>query len=147
MTDLQLPRRTFSAVLDELIPARDESLPGAGSLGVGSWVEARLGVATSLVADGLTALDALARERKVAGFSELPVEQRAQLLREVAASHPGFVESLLFHTYTGYYQNSRVVEALGLEPRPPHPQGYPLEAGDLGRLAAVRRRGKLYRDC
>ena len=46
----------------------------------------------------------------------------------------------------GYYQNPAVVTALGLEPRPPHPDGYELEPGDLGLLADVRKSGKLYRD-
>ena len=67
-------------------------------------------------------------------------------MREVGASHPGFVESLVFHTYNGYYQNPAVTVAIGLEARPPHPVGYELEPGDLGLLDAVRRREKLYRD-
>jgi hypothetical protein len=46
-----------------------------------------------------------------------------------------------------YYQAPRVVEALGLEARPPHPKGYEVELGDLTLLDEVRRRGKLYRDC
>ena len=36
--------------------------------------------------------------------------------------------------------------ALGLEPRPPHPDGDELAPGDLGLLADVRKSGKLYRD-
>ena len=139
-------QRTLSAVLDELIPARDEEIPGAGSLGIGAFVETQLGDASSLAASGLTALDARARDRGAADFADLSTEERAPLLDEVAAQHPGFVESLFFHACMGYYQNPAVVTALGLEPRPPHPDGYELEPGDLGLLADVRKSGKLYRD-
>ncbi len=72
--------------------------------------------------------------------------ERAALVGEVAASHPGFVELLVFHTYSGYYQNPRVSVAIGLAARPPYPSGYELESGDLGLLDAVRKRTKLYRE-
>ena len=51
------------------------------------------------------------------------------------------------HTYTGYYQHPRVLEALGLETRPPHPTGYPTIEGDLTLLDAVRGRARMYREC
>ncbi len=146
MSDDLWLQHTLSAVLDTLIPARDPSLPGAGTLGVGAYVEEKLRDSASLVTSGLAALDVLARDGGAADFAELPLEKRAPLLGEVATDHPGFVENLVFHTYTGYYQNPRVVVALGLEPRPPHPQGYELELGDLGLLDAVRKRTKFYRD-
>ena len=141
-----LPQEIFNAVLDTLIPARDESLPGAGSLGIGASVEPKLGGFVRLVAAALAALDALARERSGVPFAQLPVEERAPLVGEVDASHPGFVESLVYNAYTGYYQDPRVAVALGLKSEPPHPGGYELEMGDLGLLAAVRRREKLYRE-
>ena len=40
----------------------------------------------------------------------------------------------------------KVLEGLGLEPRPPFPQGYTLEPGDLSALERVRARGQLWRD-
>jgi hypothetical protein len=146
MTDDLLPQATFNAVLDELIPARDATLPGAGSLGIGAYVQEKLDAAIPLVASGLAALDALAQKHGAGGFVDLPTEERASLVSEVGASHPGFIESLIFHVYTGYYQHPRVAVAIGQEPRPPHPDGYPLEAGNLGLLDAVRKREKLYRD-
>lgn len=138
---------TLASVLDEIIPARgDGLLPGAGALGIADYVRERLGEAGAVIAAGLSALDQRAAGRGAASFGALPGEARARLLNEVAAGHPGFLECLIFHTYAGYYQQERVVEALGLEPRPPHPEGYELEPGDLSRLDAVRARSKLYRD-
>ncbi len=146
MNEDSLPEPVFSAVLDELIPARDSSLPGAGALGLGATVESRLGAAVALVASGLAALDALANTRKARDFVDLPREVRVELLREVAASHLGFVENLIVHLYSAYYQHPRVIEAIGLENRPPYPDGYELESGDLGLLDLVRERARLYRD-
>ncbi|MBW2421934.1 MAG: gluconate 2-dehydrogenase subunit 3 family protein [Deltaproteobacteria bacterium] len=140
-------QRTLAAVLDEIIPAsRDGALPGAGALGVGVYVEERLGTAAEAVTAGLAALEELAMGRGAAGFCAAAREDRLPLLNEVSESHPGLLGSLIFHGYGGYYQDPRVVEALGLEARPPHPKGYELESGDLGLLDAVRARPKLYRD-
>jgi hypothetical protein len=50
------------------------------------------------------------------------------------------------HTYAGYYQHPRVMSALGLAPRPPHPLGYEMGADDLSLLDPVRRRAKMYRE-
>ena len=65
-----------------------------------------------------------------------------QLLNE-----QGFVLPLTFHAFIGYYQHPRVVEALGLEARPPHPQGYQVAPNDLTLLDGVRRGPKRYREC
>jgi len=146
MTENSLAEPVFSAVLDTLIPPRDAELPGAGALGLGAYVEERLGAGVALVAAGLEAVEALARERGTGAFADLPEESRAGLLTEAAGAHPGFAESLLFHLYTGYYLHPRVVEALGLESRPPHPGGYELERGDLDLLDPVRERTRFFRE-
>jgi hypothetical protein len=146
MTDDLLPERTLSALLDELIPARDASLPGAGSLGVGEIIESTLADATPLVATGLAALDAQARDRGAADFADLRPEERATLVAEVGAAQPGFIELMVYHAYCGYYQNPRVAVAIGLKSEPPYPGGYELELGDLGLLDRVRQREKMYRE-
>jgi len=146
MTDLDSLRPTLDAVLDELIPARGDGLPGAGGLGIGAHVVAKLGDAAPFVAAGLAACDAQARERGAEGFAALPAAERRPLLERLAVEREGFLQSLVFHTYTGYYQHPRVAEAIGIPGRPPYPDGYELEAGDLGPLARVRERGKRYRE-
>jgi hypothetical protein len=137
-------RATLSSVLDEIIPpSEDGRLPGAGALGLAGSVEGFLQRTPGAVAGLARALDALGAER----FATLVGAPRTQALNDFAAKHPGFVPGLLAPTYVRYYQEPRVHEALGLEPRPPHPKGHVLEAGDLSGLEAVRRRGKIYREC
>jgi hypothetical protein len=146
MSETLLPAAAFGAVLDLLIPARGALLPGAGALGLGAYVEPRLGDAKAVVAAALAALDERVREGGGEDFAGLASAPGAELLQEVAGAHPGFLESLIFHLYSGYYQHPRVVESIGLEARPPFPDGYPLEKGDLGLLDGVRRRPRLYRE-
>ena len=100
-----------------------------------------------VIAQGLSALDELAAGRGARCFAELSGQEKRDVLNELATTQPAFLPGLIFQTYVGYYQNARVVEALGLEARPPYPKGYDLELGDLTLLDAVRQRTKLYREC
>ena len=95
----------------------------------------------------LDALDARARERGAGAFAALTDADRELVLNEYSAADPGFLPGLVFQTYCAYYQSARVVSALGVEPRPPYPLGYPLEQPDLDALLEpVRAREKLYRE-
>jgi len=139
-------KRTLASVLDEIIPPSDDGrFPGAGELELAGYVEDALRTTPdlrSMITQGLSDLDKLARSRNVPHFAALAREDKVQLLNEQV-----FVLPLTFHAYAGYYQNARVLAALGLEARPPHPKGYEMEPNDLTLLDAVRRRPKQYREC
>ena len=138
--------RVLASVLDEIIPPSDDGrLPGAGRLGLARYIDEALEKTPdlrSMIAQGLSDLDSQARSRNASGFAALSREDKLQLLNAW-----GFVLPLTLHTFTGYYQHPRVVEALGLEARPPHPKGYEMEPNDLSLLDQVRQRPKLYREC
>jgi hypothetical protein len=148
MTDVET--QTLRAVLDELIPpSADGELPGAGGLGleahVAAWIE-RMPALGSAVASGLAAIAAAAETRAAGGFVALDRDARLAVLRAVEAAEPAFLPALTFLAYTGYYHQAPVLEALGVEPRPPHPQGYEIPPSDLDALLApVRERGAGYR--
>ena len=135
-----------SAVLDTIIPpSEDGRMPGAGQLGLGDTVREETGALWPTLVEGMEALDQRARDSGPSGFVELDLDQRSEYLTASAESHPGLVPGLVFYVYTAYYRNPVVVEALGLEARPPYPLGYSLDAGDLELLEPVRRRAPFYR--
>ena len=142
--------RTLTCVLDLLIPpSGDGRMPGAGEVGIGARIDQltqRDPGLRAVVAAGVAALDAHARAAGASVFAALAGDARLAALHEVAAAQPGFVPSLIFHTYAGYYQEGRVLQGLGLEARPPFPAGHQLDPFDAALLDPVRRRAKLYRD-
>ena len=142
--------RTLAALLDEVIPpSGDGRLPGAGELGIGGYIEEALQgapLSRAVLAEGLALIGELANQRNPGGFAALSSPEGLELLNEVTSRQPGFLPNVIFHTYAGYYRNGRVMEALGLEPRPPHPKGYEVEPDDLTLLEQVRQRPKLYRE-
>ena len=144
-------RQTLSHALDQIIPPDpDRGRPGAGELGLAAYVDAALDampLVKEMVVQSLAALDDLARRRSGRRLDDLPLEERVAILDQLAAGEHAFPPVLVLHTYAGYYQHPRVLEALGLEPRPPHPAGYATIEGDLTLLDAVRRRARMYREC
>ena len=137
-------------LLDEIIPpSADGRLPGAGGLDLTGHI-ARTVRQTPMLAPvveyGLSAIAELAGTRSPGGWAGLSRAERSALFAEFAAGDQLFMPALLFLAYSGYYQHPRVVEALGLEARPPHPKGYAMEPFDTTLLDAVGRRGKIYRD-
>ena len=142
--------RSLAAVLDELIPPEPASgLPGAGALGLVDAIAAAIVKTPDLepaVVEGLAGLDALARSRGADGFAAVAPADRAGLLDENALRQPAFLPGLIFHCFVGYYEHPQVMEALGLEGRPPHPKGYDMEPTDFSLLDAVRRRPPLFRE-
>ena len=137
------------ALLDEVIPpSRDGRLPGAGGLGLVEHVARTVRQTPMLrpvVEYGLTAIAEQAASRHPDGWGALSRDQRSELLLTFAAGDQFFLPAFLFLAYSGYYQHPRVIEALGLEARAPHPVGYEMDAGDFSLLDAVRRRGSIRR--
>ena len=138
---------TLSAVLDTLIPpSRERGLPGAGALGLAQHLRDAVPELSALVDPALAELDARARESDAAGFAALTLEARHAALCELSERQPALLPGLLFQTYRAYYSHPTVLSALGVPPRPPHPEGYEIGADDLSLLENVRSRRKLYRD-
>ena len=143
---MEIDSPLMAAVLDTIIPPSEEGgMPGAGRLDLGETMREAAGDVWPILAEGMRALDERARDTGGTGFAELDLDERSELLGRSTESHPALLPSLVFHTYTAYYRNPVVVEALGLEARPPYPLGYTLEAGNPDLLEPVRRREPFYR--
>ena len=108
-------RELLDAVLDRIIPPQ-EGRPGAGSLGIGDFVE---GVAvgepglTRMFVHGLSAIEIAAAERGPDGFAALSDEAKDEALRVVEQSNANFFEQLVLQVYNGYYTNLTVFESIG----------------------------------
>jgi len=142
--------RLLTGLLDAILPESPNGrLPGAGALGLADHV-ARMVEKTPMlrpvVAYGLSTLADLARRRAPGGWDALSREERTAVVEQLTAEDQFFLPAFLFLAYSGYYTDPRVVAALGLEARPPHPAGYAMEPDDLSILDPVRRRGRMYRD-
>ena len=140
--------RLLAQVLDAIIPPGEGGVqPGAGEIGLGEILQQKAPALVPVLKEGLTALKREMESRQWLDFSGLAPEMKRSLLEATGAEHPGFFPGLLFPTYANYYQQPRVLEALGLEPRTPYPLGYDLEPGDLELLEPVRNRPPFYRRC
>jgi hypothetical protein len=135
-------RDNLRAVAAMIIPASSEyKVPGADDAAVQADIIATLGRDTALVS---AALDHLAR---LAGkpLSELDAERREVVAKEFRASGGAPAATLTRVVLQCYYRDDRVLRSLGLELRPPFPQGYVLEQGDWSLLDLVKKRAPTLR--
>ncbi len=134
-------------VLDMIVPpGPDGRLPGASQVGVPAHLMAWAPQLMPVLAAELDRLTDESRRRHSCDFTALQAAQRQALVDAIRGVEPGFMRPLALETVTRYYQDDRVLAALEEPLRAPYPQGYQVLQGDLGLLAPVRRRGKMYRD-
>ena len=135
-------RELLDAVLDRIIPAQ-ESRPGAGSLGIGDFVESvavgEPGL-TRMFVQGLASIEIAAAERGPDGFASLSNEAKDDALRAVETSNGDFFNQLVLQVYNGYYTNLTVFDAIGYSLSLPPESGAKLELLDEALLEAQRQR-------
>ena len=128
-------QRTFVAILDMIIPASDDGrFPSAADQ------------LLDTVRNELDRLNAVSEDLYGVAFGDAGETHRQGLLDEIRGAEPQFLGGLALQTVTLYYQDDRVMEAIGMEARPPFPKGYEVVAGELSLLDPVRARGQVYRD-
>jgi len=140
-----LPQRVLLAVLMEMmIPASDE-FPSAADPKIFARALERLSGNQAVVAAGLAAIEDLAKAKRGVAFAELDGPERIDLIDELKVTEPLFTQILQAQVISGYYQDDRVLQALGLPTRSPHPGGYDIGATDWSLLDPVRKREPFYR--
>jgi hypothetical protein len=125
-----------------IVPASEQyGVPGADDATIQADILATLGRDTELVHE---ALDHLAR---LAGMplANLDETAREAVARQFRASGGAAAATLTRVVLQCYYRDDRVLRSLGLELRPPFPQGYALEQGDWSLLDPVRARPLMWR--
>jgi hypothetical protein len=140
-------QRTFVAILDMIIPASDDGrFPSAADMDVLGYIAKTDPQLLDTVRTELDQLNAVSEDLYGVVFGDAGETHRQGLLDEKRGAEPQFLGGLALQTVTLYYQDDRVMEAIGMEARPPFPKGYEVVAGDLSLLDPVRARGQVYRD-
>jgi hypothetical protein len=78
-------------------------------------------------------------------FAELEPARRAEVATQFHEVGGAALTALVRVVLLCYYRDDRVMRSLGLEPRPPFPQGHVVEQGDWSLLDPVRARPPMYR--
>ncbi|TMK39378.1 MAG: hypothetical protein E6G70_29070 [Alphaproteobacteria bacterium] len=131
--------RSFAAMI---IPDSAEyKVPGADDPKIQADIVATLGRDTEPVRE---ALDHLAR---LAGqpLAGLDPARRETVAKEFRNSGGAAAATLIRVVLQCYYRDDRVLRSLGLELRPPFPEGYTLEQGDWSLLDPVKARPAMWR--
>ena len=140
-------QRTFGAILDMIIPASgDGRFPSAAETDVLGYVAKTDPKLLETVRIELDRLNTMSENLHGLVFGDAHETVRQELLDEIRGKEPQFLRGLALQTVTCYYQDDRVMEAIGMEARPPFPKGYEVVAGDLSLLDPVRARGQVYLD-
>jgi hypothetical protein len=121
-------------------------VPGADDETILSDILSTARLHAELVKEGLQALDASARQRHEASFASLDQDGCMSIVGDFQQTLPRFLHALTSITLQCYYRDARVMESLGMEARPPFPNGFELEEGDWSLLDPVRQRGRIWRD-
>ena len=134
-------------VLNRIIPASGK-MPGAGEIAV-DYLDQVVGSSPRLkriFANGVSRIEVGADRVYSQDFLGLSGEQMDAVLRQVEADEEEFFDLLVRHTYNGYYTDGRIIELLGLEARPPQPQGHRVDQGIITLIENVKNRGIAYRE-
>jgi hypothetical protein len=126
-----------------MVPASAEyGVPGADDEAIFADIICSLGRDRDAVRTAL----ALLREIAGGDFAGLDAARAAAAAMTLLAREGPVVTALGRAVLQCYYRDDRVMRALGVEPRPPYPQGRVLEPGDWSLLDAVRGRPRMWRD-
>jgi hypothetical protein len=127
----------LTSVLNRLIPAT-ETMPGAGDVGVGRFIDDVLVDAPHLRRPILDVLQALQTDAAAGATSGGQMDAR---LSAIEREHREKFDVLLQATYTGYYSHPQVLKAIGWVE-----SDKPADWFDTSLLDGVRERGPIYKN-
>jgi hypothetical protein len=134
--------RDFRALAGTIVPPSDVyGVPGADDERIFN------DILRSLERDRDDVRQALAHLARLAGgaFAELEPARRAEVAATFRETGGAPLAALVRVVLLCYYRDDRVMQSLGLEPRPPFPRGHVVEQGDWSLLDPVRARPPMYR--
>jgi hypothetical protein len=141
-------RRALRCLVALMIPASAEyGVPGADDDAIFADILRSLGRDAQAVRQALRELEQCAAQgSRGTAFADLPERERVAAAQRLRETRPALASVLVAVTTRCYYRDDRVMRSLGMEPRPPFPEGFEVEPGDWSLLEPVRARGRIYRD-
>ena len=137
--------RTLNVLLNLFIPpSEDGKIPGAADVGFLAYIHNENSLLW--IREGLINIIEESHNKYGQELSSLSGFEQTQFIDKMRWRFLQFFNRLTTQVIQCYYQHDDVLEAIGLEARPPFPHGYLLEEGDLTLLEPVYLRGKIYRD-
>ncbi|MCR9121088.1 MAG: hypothetical protein NXH91_02320 [Phyllobacteriaceae bacterium] len=134
---------TLRCLAGHLIPASPRhGVPGADDPAIFADIAGSMDRDASAVREALVVIDGLAGGR----LTQADPVRQAQAIARFRDAHPALAAVIESVVARCYYRDARVLASLGVEPRPPFPEGYTVEQGDWSLLDPVRARGPIYRD-
>ena len=134
---------TLATLAGMVIPASAKyGVPGADDEAILKEIIGTARRHADVITEGLNFINAEARKHKTS-FSSLSEDTRKDIVEGVPQA---FIRDLVTIAVQGYYKDPRIMESLGMEPRPPFPEGFEVEDGDWSMLDPVRDRGRIWRE-
>lgn len=138
---------SITAVIAMIIPASEDGrMPGADELNLITDIINEQDGSLENILDDINHLNETSQLQYSQAFADLESSVKQQIVDEVKLVRPDYMQVLAAKTAVYYYQHDRVLEALGLELRPPFPKGNIVHGGDLSLLDPVRQRKPMYRE-
>jgi hypothetical protein len=138
---------TLKSILDCLIPASaPHNAPSGADDGIVDTYMEMIAAYKEILEAVLVGINEGANTFFGQTFIALSSEQKQEIMNGFKENEPeafGLIASTLLKAY---YQDPRVIGALGMQARAPFPLGFEVEQGDWSLLEPVRQKSKLYRD-
>ena len=117
-----------------IVPASEQyDMPGADDPAIFAEIVVAAAAQVGETRAAIAAVDAL---------GDLAAAALGAALQKSSPEAAGHLQAI---TTQCYYRDPRVLEAIGVEARPPFPRGYKVEQGDFSLLDPVRARGPVWR--
>ena len=131
-------RELLRTLLDTIIPLGDDGTkPSAGDIDFLPYVEANAADFLLELGEILGYFDA--------DFAHCPLMVRYERVKAFSETVPDSFDRLLSEVYACYYQDARVLEAIGAGIGPPFPRGNTVEPSDLSLLDPVSKNKTTWR--
>ena len=136
--------KMLRVLAEDMIPKSEEyGVPGAGEELIFKDILSEVRRDLSLVDKELCDLSEIAEQMFGASYQTLGDNNRHRVSTKFLDSTKQAVIARI--VLQCYYRDDRVMRSLGMEPRPPFPLGYAIEASDWSLLEGVKKKGKTYR--